>query len=1598
MKKHKPSAFSHQPSAKTSLWLSAICYLPSATKTFLRLAFITLLSQTSLISPISQALPRLSQEGFIRFTKKTLITYLIIFTAFSGTGLAFLFNPFGTKSAEAAWFNDNWGYRKVIQVTSHTAAENNVYQTLTVDTAALTTDKLQADCDDLRFTKVNGDILPYQIVSGCDTSTTSIRVGFDTMPAAPFDFYMYYGNPSVSAGSTTLTHSACANSCATISSFGSEVNGPSPVSYWKFDDGQGTAAANSTTTASINGTTDGSWQTENQCISGKCLLFNGTSQETTVGSSSTLNTANFTLSTWVNWAGVPTGTEDDTIIERGQNATNKYNYYFYLDANGSDCGTGVSCLALGFSNNADDAYITGHYIAFTPTSNTWYNIVAQMDDTNNTFKFFINGVQVLSEAESSVPNTGGTQTISIGRNVAADAFSYLKGFVDEYKIYNYVLSADQVKANFNARSNPEGVSSALGANTQNMPAALSNGLVGYWKMDETSGNPSDSSGNTVTLTNNSSTAYASGKFGNAGSFVAASTDYFSTATTISGVQTVSFWTNNASTSDEYINLTSSAYITSSSGTVSATGFTSPSIYVNGVLNGTLTASVWNHVVITSATAINANQFEIGRANSAYNNGKIDDARVYNRALSSAEISQLYNWAPGPVGYWKMDEASWTNDCSTTSVIDSSGNGYNGKSCPSTTGPTGGNTGKYGKAGNFDGSDDYLIASPTLPTGDFTYETWYKANATVISYGLFSAEQNASDSDYFVFYLNFGIPTLLIGGSSIAASSTTYNTFGTWYHAAVTRSGSSVKIYINGVQDGSGTSATTLSFGSCNLILGADAANCSTPGGVYLNGTLDDAKVYNYARSQGQVVEDMNAGHPAPGSPVGTPLGYWKFNEGADNTCSGGSNDVCNSGNGGSTIDGAQTNMAVPATATSGWTQSGKVGKALIFDGSNDFVSMGDIAGTDSVSQATWTFWANPGTLSTDDCLWCKVNTPTATPAQSSWAIMTDSSDSSIIRAKIANGAADVSQYGSSPTGTLVNGTWAYVAVVYDGTLAAADRIKFYVNGKPVTTTITGTIPTTIRNSTANAVFGRASSTAVALYTGTIDEPKLYLSALTADQIKLDMNQGSGQVQGALSNNASYQPNAANQEYCIPGDATTCTAPVARWDLEEGLGTSANDTTGNANTGTITAGSGGYAKGKIGKSYSFDGASTSINSGSATSLDNLPAAGMTLEGWIYPRTVGEGSNGFVLVKNSGASASAGWIFHYTSGNALLFTVDGATDLVHTTSTTVPLNTWTHVALSWDGVITTASSARIYINGVEASYATTTNGATRVDDAASSFYIGNDSGSARTFDGFIDNVRVFNYARTASQIAWDYNKGGAIAHWKMDECQGTTINDSSGVGNTGTLTIGASGEDTVGTCTTASTAWGSGATGKRNYSLSFDATDDYISVADSPSYYSTTFSVSSWIKPAVVNATKYFVSKRTGSGAGEEFALNITTSGTVQFAVWDSGGSSILSVTSNRVLTADQWYFITATTDGTTGKVYINGQLDNSANQTGTRNDSTSSLAIGRCSVAGTCTNEATRHYSGLIDDTRLYNYPLTATQTKTLYNEGATRYGPVTGAP
>src|SRR3989344_1741599 len=201
-----------------------------------------------------------------------------------------------------------------------------------------------------------------------------------------------------------------------------------------------------------------------------------------------------------------------------------------------------------------------------------------------------------------------------------------------------------------------------------------------------------------------------------------------------------------------------------------------------------------------------------------------------------------------------------------------------------------------------------------------------------------------------------------------------------------------------------------------------------------------------------------------------------------------------------------------------------------------------------------------------------------------------------------------------------------------------------------------------------------------------------------------------------------------------------------------------DSSGTGNNGTANTSDGTMDKsvvGQINTAMNFDGVDDYVDVESPASLDNLPA--MTISGWMKPRTMGESSQGRIMEKR-GLGGNAGWEFSLNGTNAIEVVVDHeTTDLVHRTSNSVfSFNVWTHVALTWDGS-TSASNARIYINGVETTYQTSQNAVdARIDENANNVVIGNRSASKIvTFDGLLDEIRVYNRVLTASEVATLYN---------------------------------------------------------------------------------------------------------------------------------------------------------------------------------------------------------------------------------------------------
>jgi len=262
------------------------------------------------------------------------------------------------------------------------------------------------------------------------------------------------------------------------------------------------------------------------------------------------------------------------------------------------------------------------------------------------------------------------------------------------------------------------------------------------------------------------------------------------------------------------------------------------------------------------------------------------------------------------------------------------------------------------------------------------------------------------------------------------------------------------------------------------------------------------------------------------------------------------------------------------------------------------------------------------------------------------------------------------------------------------------------------------------------------------------------------------------------------------------------------------------------------------------------------------------------------------------------------------------------------------------------------------------------------------IGKGNANSYWLKGFLDDVRIYNYARTPAQIAWDYNRGKPVAEWKFDECQGATANDSSGNGNNGTITIGATApQSAIGTCTDGllTSAWYNGRTGKYNSSMSFDGVDDYVDVGTITIADNTPWTISTWINMSDT-AQGFIYGNAYVAGDYSRFFYWPPDPG---FRLYNENNTE-LDFTFSSALSSDTWYHIVLVSDGSTTAnldLYVNG-IERASNSI-----ADSSQIIKKIGNIGSTANS----FKGMIDDVKIFNYALTAEQVKMEYNGGAVSF-------
>jgi hypothetical protein len=156
--------------------------------------------------------------------------------------------------------------------------------------------------------------------------------------------------------------------------------------------------------------------------------------------------------------------------------------------------------------------------------------------------------------------------------------------------------------------------------------------------------------------------------------------------------------------------------------------------------------------------------------------------------------------------------------------------------------------KYGTGSlAFDGTGDYLKvpASPNLifGTGDFTIECWIYVSSNPAQYTAIVSNWAGADPAWILDFSNGSGNIRFNDNGNLYLTSSSTLTTGQWNHVAVSRSGTSLKMFFNGTSVATATNSTSFGSASAGVFVGA-----YYDGTYPLNGYIDDLRITKgYAR-------------------------------------------------------------------------------------------------------------------------------------------------------------------------------------------------------------------------------------------------------------------------------------------------------------------------------------------------------------------------------------------------------------------------------------------------------------------------------------------------------------------------------------------------------------------------------------------------------------------------------------------------------------------------------------------------------------------------------------------------------------------------------
>jgi hypothetical protein len=938
-----------------------------------------------------------------------------------------------------------------------------------------------------------------------------------------------------------------------------------------------------------------------------------------------------------------------------------------------------------------------------PVPGTWTHLAGVYDAAAAKVRLYVDGV--LAGEQARAASWQATGPLQIGRErLNGNLGHYLDGMIDEVRVYNRAISADEVRG-LVAGSDVTTGTWKLDGNAQDSSGAEHHGqLAGApdWAAGQTStpdpgdlalrltGNGASMSGPHVVDTDRGFSVSAWARVdqpGRVGTVV--SEDGTGTSGFVLRATAGNLWSFGMSQRD-----VAAAGLDEAVGTAVQAGawthlagvYRSDSkqleLYVNGVL-----AAVKEHVLGFNATG----GVQIGRSKAGeFFTGAIDDVSAYSRPLAVDEIRAMAGRDLSLVHNWQLDEAGGTGTADSV-----------GSRSGALTGGAAFSAGRVGNAVKLDGADDAVTTTGVDLRTDtsFTVASWVylerRECATACGYVAVSMDGGQSSK----FRLGYEVDTDLDprghwlfempesdGTVTEAAVSVLPGEIGAWVHLVGVYDAPTRKIwlYVNGDRVDDGTLITPWQA-SGGLQIGRGKANGVATG--YWPGGADEVRMYTGPFTKDRV-ESLYRSFPAPAAPPTLPVadaGHWRFDEGTGTTVA----------------DSSGRGLAATMRGGGGWI-GGRAGYAGWFDGTSGYAeTAGPAVNTGSdFSVAAWTYLTT--TAGGNRTVFGQEAAGSASssfqvvynPDTSRWAVLAPTADPALPALLWS-------------TETAGPGSWTHLAVVYR---AEAHQLTLYVNGVLSATRFGVTLqpadgPFTIGR-------GKWNGSDTGYVARGVDDVRAFTKALSDGEVRR-----------------------------VHDDVPT--AELGSWHFDNDT---ADDSSSRANHATLSGSGATFTQGIAGRAVQFNGVS-----GAATTTKNGVAMrdSFTVSAWAKLT----GNQRVATVLGQDGSRTSGFTLQYRpesnhwSFGARVADSDGSASVSAEALQPARLAEWVHLAGVYDSA---GRQLRLYVDGQLA--ATRNVGALWTATGGMSIGRGKVDGQpAEFFTGLIDEARADQGAVAAEEIA-------------------------------------------------------------------------------------------------------------------------------------------------------------------------------------------------------------------------------------------------------